>query len=444
LTAAAGEDEEELSKWERMYHHRQKQQEEQVFFDADPDYSENTQRSLTSQIRVVSFDLDDTLWRTAATISAANDALSDHIASIEDFKQPQRVEVIMGELFQADKPRYAPIQGENATAPVLLTSLRKDAIAHLATNHNIYTTSDAQSLADECFQIWTQARHDAIPVNMAESVLSCLDALKQLETSTGERILIGAITDGNSNPSLLPDIAQYFDFCVNAEQVGVGKPSRLVYEQAIRQVMERWTSTSSSSPSSNEINELLTSIDPEAPSAGPWWIHVGDDFIKDIVAAKDLGMRTVWSRELVLHKLNKTQPKTLQDPAMKEPTKSLEDFQKEVSEQTVVKMQIGSEDYLVDALEKEFADAATDRFADIEHLVTRWHKEGIEAAQKENEQPTTATTAAADGEAATSEAAFANSPEILSATAAHKFCMSCGQKLPISAIFCPSCGTRQD
>jgi FMN phosphatase YigB (HAD superfamily) len=37
---------------------------------------------------------------------------------------------------------------------------------------------------------------------------------------------------------------------------------------------------------------------------GPWWVHIGDDFFKDIVAAKESQMRTVWARELIEGSVN--------------------------------------------------------------------------------------------------------------------------------------------
>ena len=36
---------------------------------------------------------------------------------------------------------------------------------------------------------------------------------------------------------------------------------------------------------------------------GRWWVHVGDDFLKDMVGAKALRMRSIWSKELVLNQL---------------------------------------------------------------------------------------------------------------------------------------------
>ena len=97
--------------------------------------------------------------------------------------------------------------------------------------------------------------------------------------------------------------------------------------------------------------------------------HLGQDFVKDIVAAKSLGMRTVWARELVLDKLKKAQ----NDLASTEPRRTVEDFVKQVSSQKVVQMSVGAEDYLAESLQEEFADAMIDSFADLADVLVEWH-----------------------------------------------------------------------
>jgi hypothetical protein len=149
-----------------------------------------------SEVRVVSFDLDNTIWNTSACINAANDALAAFLDA-DRIVLPKRVEVIMGDLFQASKSTYCPLD-ENAKAPVLLTQLRIDAVCHSLVNHNGYSETDAEKYAEKAFQVWTKARHAAIPHNFATSVLSCLEKISSIRTSAGHPVLIGAITDGNS------------------------------------------------------------------------------------------------------------------------------------------------------------------------------------------------------------------------------------------------------
>jgi hypothetical protein len=61
-----------------------------------------------SGIRVVSFDLDDTIWRTSPTISDANDALASHLREAFGIDPGgERCEARMGTLFEQFPDRYA-------------------------------------------------------------------------------------------------------------------------------------------------------------------------------------------------------------------------------------------------------------------------------------------------------------------------------------------------
>ena len=180
-----------------------------------------------SEVRVVSFDLDNCIWKTSSTIDAANNALASFLDA-RNISQPIRVEKVMGELFRENKPRYCPVDPEKAKAPVALTQLRKDAIQRVLLDHNDYSLEDALELAEAAFVEWTAARHEAIPRHLATEVETCLKEIASLRTSDGHPVLIGAITDGNSDPFQIEALAGYFDFCVNAETVGVGKPDKRV------------------------------------------------------------------------------------------------------------------------------------------------------------------------------------------------------------------------
>jgi FMN phosphatase YigB (HAD superfamily) len=413
--------EEDPLKWERMY-------QDISPFDDLRETIVNKAPTISSQIRVITFDLDDTLWKTGATITAANDALAAHLSSI-NIKQPKRTELVMGDLFLAEKDRYAPVQGEEAAAPVLLTLLRKDAIAYIATEYNNYTLEEALPLADQAFLIWKQALHDAIPSNLAESVHQCLEELSRLTTTTGDKVVIGAITDGNADPNLVADIGKFFDFRVSAEQVGVGKPHPAIYAHAIQWVRNYWLQTS------DLKEDLGLLIDPESSLVGPWWVHIGDDFVKDIVAVKDINARSVWSRELVLHKMVKVVES--QDDETAKPDKSLLDFQKEISSQTVVKMQIGSEDYLSESLEKEFADGVVDSFKDVARLLTEWHEQGLAKMLEATNEASSSLHHEAEAQ---SMGQHDSVVDARTSKAGAKYCMSCGEKVAVNAKFCASCG----
>ena len=347
---------EDLARWERMY--------ETGMSVADSDVEVANLLPLTSEVRIISFDLDNTLWNTYGCINAANDALAAFLDQ-NQIKQPKRVEHIMQDLFRSNKRRYSPILGEEAAHATLLTLLRTDAIAFLLEEYNGFSRSKAEYFAKQAFDIWATARHDAIPQHLATNVLSCLDQLSRLKTSQGHRILIGAITDGNSDPRRVDILQGYFDFCVNAEAVGVSKPDKRVYLEAIRQV--------ASHPAAAGLLDMDDTMDVEA---GPFWVHVGDDFVKDIVAAKDLKMRTVWATELVQKTTNNTSNNS-KSSRKKDDDGDVKDFVKRISDQRIVEMAIGADNYLADSFTREFVDAVTEEFHELCEIISKWHTEGM-------------------------------------------------------------------
>ena len=173
-------------------------------------------------------------------------------------------------MFRENKERYCPIDTETANAPVFLTLLRKDAIQRILEDHNDFSLLEAVDFAEIAFEEWTRARHEAIPNHFASSVEDCLREIASIRTSRGHPILIGAITDGNSDPSRIEMLSGYFDFCINAEMVGVAKPDKRVYLEAVSQVASHPTLSDiwpTSAVGHDGLEEML----------GPYWVHVGDE-----------------------------------------------------------------------------------------------------------------------------------------------------------------------
>jgi len=421
-------DETDEQKWQRMYdnHGTAKEEEE-----------ETLTAHLKSQIRVVTFDLDNTLWKTSAVIDTANNALADYLEYMNIYP-PQRTEVYMRDLFMQNKAKYCPLAVSEAKddaqldaikAPILLTQLRKDAVKQILMDIAEWREKgeeDIDAFCESAFQCWTNARHDAIPSNLAMNAVECLERIRQMKTLDGHSVIVGAITDGNSDPRNVDIFANYFDFCVNSEQIGIGKPDRRVYDAAIRHISTR-----------PEVQGILgDDFDFKNGLVGPWWCHVGDDFIKDIVAAKDLKMRSIYSRELILDKLRSKASKNAM-PTMTTEDKQAYDNIKEDSEDSnkVRTMIIGSDDFLLDSIQREFADAIVDDFASVSTVLSSWH-EGIMQDAMNGEQESVDGFKYND----TGEPVSIKPPIEVPMT---KFCISCGLTLPIDAKFCSSCGDKQ-
>jgi len=345
-------------------------------------------------VRIVTFDLDNTLWRTGKTIQAANDALAQYLEAEHNISTP--VPIVMKELGSDEK------YGKG----VHLTQLRKDAIERIHLEE--YNESDqAKSVAEKAFEVWSAARHEAILHHLADDVVASLQRIKDAG------ILIGAITDGNSDPQRVTDVGAFFDFCVHAETVGFAKPDSRVFLHAA-EVAQR------------HLGEKLDDgVNMEA-WMGPFWVHVGDDFSKDVAGAKAMNLRTVWARELIQDKL----PPREEEP--KNPSTSVTGLIEAVSKQSVTRMALGAEDYLANGLTSEFADSTVDTFAEISDVILKWHQEGTEGA--------------IEPEIETKEVSL-HDPEPIDSVASETegkrlFCMFCGSKIPMEAKFCPSCGAK--
>lgn len=222
--------------------------------------------------------------------------------------------------------------------------------------------------------MWFAARHDSIPANLAPSVVPALTRLRALSPP----LLIGAITNGNGNPAHVPSLAPFFDFCVNSEGVGISKPAPEIYRAA--------------------HERILAAGEPggEGGAIGPWWVHVGDDLVKDCVASKELGCRTVLTREFALMKEEKERreggkkgdtfdvhigagkPSVFgADATTKElqpPMDEAARLARLLDAGSDLRMQIGADDYLAASMRDEFCDHVCDTFENVVDIVEQWRK----------------------------------------------------------------------
>lgn len=262
----------------------------------------------------------------------------------------------------------------------------------------------------------------------------------------------------------VPELKPFFDFCINAESVGVSKPDRKIYETAITRVSQM-ESLRDIFGSIAENSDNALSQDMIEDLIGPWWIHIGDHFMKDIVAAKGMNMRTIWARELVLPKemMENLASQTKNDDKSKK--KDVTEFVKEISKMKTIQMNIGAEDFLLSSVEKEFADAVVYTFPDLFTVLSNWQEEAVlkkqEKAKNIDFDPVVTLAAASDEmkdifsivlpddpsypKVTTSPVpqSESSSPTTTNSDEKPKFCMSCGTKLPQVAKFCSACGEKQ-
>jgi hypothetical protein len=151
-SSSSSPDDDQLSRWEQLYQQGEQRRNFLHELMNDPDSTSQWSMASSSPIQVVTFDLDNTLWNTGATIGAANDVLAQFLNE-HNIVQSKRTEKIMGDLFQANKLDYCPLATDESTAkaPVLLTRLRKDALQQILIQDNGYSEEDAKEFADQAF-----------------------------------------------------------------------------------------------------------------------------------------------------------------------------------------------------------------------------------------------------------------------------------------------------
>jgi len=202
-------------------------------------------------IKLVTFDLDNTLWDVVPTIVAAEKTLRTWLT--------QRV------------PGYS----EQVT-PELMTTLREQA---LRTNPQLrYNISDlrillleqallqcglpaqsAAATAADAFDIFMQGR------NAVEFFPAALETIAELAKS----YRLVALTNGNADISVMP-LAAHFEFSMSPDRVQARKPDAKIF------------------------TETLKRANSQTPCAAKEVVHVGDNLEEDIDGATQAGWHTVW------------------------------------------------------------------------------------------------------------------------------------------------------
>lgn len=152
--------------------------------------------------RLVTFDLDDTLWDVAPVMRGAEATLRDWLASQAPRLGPLPIEqlwAIRGQLLEAEP--LLRFRLSELRRRILLQALRSAG----------YPDEEAASLAEGAFQAFLAARHR---VSFFDDVHSTLEQLARDYT-------LGVITNGNADIRRL-GLADYFRFAVSAEQLGIG------------------------------------------------------------------------------------------------------------------------------------------------------------------------------------------------------------------------------
>jgi len=198
-------------------------------------------------IKLITFDLDNTLWDVDTVVRRAEarmrDWLADHVPEFAERFPPEAL---------------APIRTAVLTAePALRHDLSRlrETVLFTAIAQCGYGEREARAHAAGAFQVFYAARHDVV---FFPGALETLDQL-------ASRYRLAALTNGNADFTRLA-LDRYFSFGFSAATVGAGKPAPDMFQAALR----------------------------EARAAPHESIHVGDHLIDDIQGASGVGMHTIW------------------------------------------------------------------------------------------------------------------------------------------------------
>jgi putative hydrolase of the HAD superfamily len=198
-------------------------------------------------LRVITFDLDNTLWDVEPALLRAEEAQRAWLLR----HRPGAMESVDHEgLWELRKRvwRSHPELTHNVTAmrKLLLRELQQAAG---------YSGEEAEAGAEAAFAAFIEERQ------RVELYASALEVLEELARS----YRLGALTNGNADV-YKTDAGEYFDFAFLAEDVGASKPAPDMFHAAL---------------------ELTQAMPAEV-------VHVGDNPEHDVLGALDVGMRAVW------------------------------------------------------------------------------------------------------------------------------------------------------
>ncbi|NNL57461.1 MAG: HAD family hydrolase [Pseudomonadales bacterium] len=214
-------------------------------------------RPSSTTIKVITFDLDDTLWPARPVLEQAEREtyvwFSRHAARITDQFSPPRMLQFRVELMR-----------NNVSLRHRISDLRKYCYQQLALASG-YNHVEADDIAERAFAVFIHWRQR----------VSCFDGVDTALAALSKHYLLGALTNGNANLEKIA-VGKYFDFCISAEALNASKPDPLVFATALQHAQEKSAGT----------------VKPQQV------VHVGDDLQADIMGARRAGFYTVWLRQL--------------------------------------------------------------------------------------------------------------------------------------------------
>ncbi len=204
----------------------------------------------SAMIKLITFDLDNTLWDINPIIVKAEQQLKQWVAE----HVPEAVAKLERDRLLGTYQRIREQYPEIAHHP---SELRKKILYTIFSETNLIH-EHASVLAEEAFAVFYRFRNDIELCHEAQEVLATLQ----------QRYQLIALTNGNANLEMI-GIDSFFSAHFSAESEGHPKPHAAMFIKALS----------------------YTGLNAEQT------IHVGDHPLEDIEAARKLGFNTIWFNE---------------------------------------------------------------------------------------------------------------------------------------------------
>lgn len=200
-----------------------------------------------AEIKVITFDLDNTLWDVDPALLRAEEAQRQWLLA----NRPGTIEAYDHAALWQFKQR---VWKRHPDLLHNVSAMRRQMLLELQLAAG-FDQEQAEDGAELAFEAFLEERHRVV---LYEEALGVLQSLSRNFT-------LGALTNGNAD-IYKTDAGEYFDFAFLAEDIGVSKPAPDMFHAALER----------SGALPGEI------------------VHVGDNPEHDIQGAQAVGMYTVW------------------------------------------------------------------------------------------------------------------------------------------------------
>lgn len=211
-------------------------------------------------IKLITFDLDHTLWNIEALLNYADNECYEYMKRnykrLYDFLLKEYKLSIMNLV----KNLYGNNLDFGKDVVQILTRIRIDALKYLAKKTNY----DELKFANEIHELWNQKKND-VHLFISPGTIEYLRELKK------RGYILAAITNGDSNIKEIKFLGEIFSAVVRSMDYNCAKPSVEIFN-----IVE------------NLLKEQNIYFNDEE------WLHVGDDIFTDIMGAKNKNINCAW------------------------------------------------------------------------------------------------------------------------------------------------------